>query len=202
MNIWVMDSTGKPAAEFLDYKAARDYCIEVNSKLPMAIIEGEQAPYYIDRYYEAGRVAVTEAVARGWCHQDQEHPGREMDAFLAEAITDEVTPLVAMPTARIKELEAGIEELYEEIRGLRSSALDNEKSLGFSRFDSNRFQEALQCIQSELGVPGEGPSPHPQGEIVAANTCIYNAFDIATAALDYWKDAEGKGAETQAIPAA
>jgi len=37
---------------------------------------------------------IREAVARGWCHQDQEHPGRIMDAFLAEAIVEEIKPIV------------------------------------------------------------------------------------------------------------
>jgi len=182
--IWVMDnSTGKPAAEFLDYKGAKDYCLKENGEL-------QEQRYYIDRFHQGddNLTPIREAVARGWCHQDQEHPGRVMDAYLAEAVVEEVAPLVTMPTARIKELEAGIEELYEEVRGVQK--------------DRDRLLTALGRIQSELGVPGQGPSPHPQADIRAANTCIYNAFDIATVALDYWKDAESKGAsdETQAVP--
>ena len=43
--LWVIDSeTGKPAAECVDYKAARDFCIANNT-------HGGKSRYYIDRNY-------------------------------------------------------------------------------------------------------------------------------------------------------
>jgi len=118
MTVWVLDSvTDKPVAEFADYAAARDYCLAENPKHL-----GPQR-YYIDRNYvevieDRHLVEIQEAVARGWCHEDT--ADKQMDDFLAEAIVEEVFPLVAQYRNRIKELEAGIEELYEEKRELQA----------------------------------------------------------------------------------
>ena len=55
---------------------------------PPQIMVGEE--YLRELQRKTNPVFIQEAVARGWCHQDEEHPGREMDAWLAEAIVAEL----------------------------------------------------------------------------------------------------------------
>ena len=74
--IWVMDnSTGKPAAEFLDYKGAKDYCLKENGEL-------QEQRYYIDRFHQgddnltrfgrqwpgAGATRIRSIQAESWTH--------------------------------------------------------------------------------------------------------------------------------------
>jgi hypothetical protein len=116
--------------------------------------QGENPPFAI-AHYDSDLEALTGAVARGWCHPETEH--LEMDVRLADAIVDEVLPLIirarssdaALARAREAEEELELVEAERDTARARCSAASD-----FKRFVLRRHEDVSGV--SGTGIVAEG----------------------------------------------